>query len=271
MISVIIPTAGNNPERIINLQETLQCLRNQSYSDWELIIVEQSLDGNFYNDQIPCDQYIPIQDPENRGFNLGWVNNVGAGVAKGNRLVIMNGDIVFADGLLESVANFKGAPFFIASTYTIWTTRKQKEEFLKSRDLTALLDISDVPESPFLDIWATNLAIAYDRDWYLNTFGGYLENFFRWGWEEIEAVNRILNILEIRNSELEQIKGTGIAHLFHTNRDQRSHMKNRKIFTVFRCQDPKVICTALQAKGVGNPKLPNPISVPTKRRMRNIV
>ena len=56
-ISVIMPTGGNDPQRNRNFNECLQCIKNQTFTDYEVIVVEQTLDGNFYKKSNPILDY----------------------------------------------------------------------------------------------------------------------------------------------------------------------------------------------------------------------
>jgi len=47
-ISVIIPYAGNDSLRDRNLRHCLNSIAAQNYLDYEVILVEQNNDGNFY-------------------------------------------------------------------------------------------------------------------------------------------------------------------------------------------------------------------------------
>ena len=61
-ISIVIPTGGNDSERRRNLEECLLCIEKQTVKPLEVIIVEQSLDGKFYNDDLaPSDDKAIVQ------------------------------------------------------------------------------------------------------------------------------------------------------------------------------------------------------------------
>jgi glycosyltransferase involved in cell wall biosynthesis len=47
-LSIILPTGGNDHLRNRNFNECLTCIKNQTFVDYEVIVVEQSLDNNFY-------------------------------------------------------------------------------------------------------------------------------------------------------------------------------------------------------------------------------
>ena len=47
-LSIIIPTGGSDHLRNRNFNECLSAIKSQRFTDYEVIVVEQSLDGNFY-------------------------------------------------------------------------------------------------------------------------------------------------------------------------------------------------------------------------------
>lgn len=253
MISVIIPAAGNDPERQLNFKETLHCLEQQSYPDWELIIVEQSLDGNFYHAGISCDRYVPVRDPESSVFNLSWLRNVGARQAKGDRLVFMDADMVFAADYLQRVADFEGDPFFRGMEFVVESNSVQKAAYLQSRDLAGLLAEIEF----FFKAEQTNMILCCERSWYWNTFGGLIENFYAWGWEDLEGIYRITKILQKPSSKLHYLKGARVAHLYHQNRDLSVYDPGKELYYTCQKMDHRRMLKGLQMIGVGNPDNPS--------------
>ena len=51
-ISIVVPTGGNDPLRERNFLECLKCIQKQTYKNYEIVVVEQSLDGNYYKKDI---------------------------------------------------------------------------------------------------------------------------------------------------------------------------------------------------------------------------
>lgn len=252
-LSVIIPTAGNHPVRLTNLRETLKCLQTQTYPNWELVIVEQSIDGNFYHKGLPADIYLPLKDPQNRGFNISWIRNVGARIATGEVIIILDADHVFDPEFLDKIAHFQGDPFFSCAEFFVWTTQRQKLEYLKSGDLTRILSA----KNGFRPLngkvgWAC--IIGFNRDWYITEFVGYIENFFKYGWEDVEGVHRIAKILNKKITELHKVQGVRVAHLFHG--DRRSNQINKKLNNMYIQQDAKLILDQLRSAKVGQKESP---------------
>lgn len=257
MLSVILSTAGNDPERAANLQEVLHCLKLQTYTDWELIIVEQSLDGAFYNKAYQCDHYLAVRDPRDRGYNPSWGRNLGAKIAKGTRLVFLDADVIFGPDFLEQVAAFRGDPFFICSDFIYWSNRKQKLAYQQTRDLSTIIGVEEIVCRSLSKKERFNIAVCFERDWYWQDFGGYIENFFRWGLEDTEATDRIFRIFNKKLTELDYLPGLPIGHLFHQSRDLRSERLNLKLYRQYKAMEPTQIQEQLQAVGVGNPAEPS--------------
>lgn len=105
MLSVILHIGGNLPQRKVNILECFRNLSLQDYQDYELVIVEQSLDGELYWQGItefifPHRKYMAIFHPEYCG---SWVRNVGAKIATGDILLFLDADTLFKYNYLSTV------------------------------------------------------------------------------------------------------------------------------------------------------------------------
>jgi glycosyltransferase involved in cell wall biosynthesis len=134
-LSIVIPCGGNASWRLRNLEEVLICLRSQTRKDFELILVEQSTDGQYYHDQKSCDLYLPIEDPMNRPFNRSWCRNVGAYHASGELLLLMDGDYVFQCDYLEKVIKMEDY-FFSGTNLFYWSDARLRETYLEKKDFS---------------------------------------------------------------------------------------------------------------------------------------
>ena len=257
-LSVVLPTGGNNPERIRNLEENLKCLRNQTYKNWELIIVEQSMDGKFYHQNRNYDQYKGITDEQFRGFNLSWCRNVGAKMATGDIIVLMDADYVFRPDYLEKLAGFNGK-FSSSASHVCWTSRPEMLNYYRTLNPETAL-ASPHRFIPFIDGKGYACIIMFDREWYHSTFVGYVENFFRYGCEDVEAVYRIMKLLKVDLHGLERPKNAPIAHLFHGGKDYNlkfnCDMKDQLVEL-----DGHWVSEQLRTAGVGNFDHPSLISI----------
>lgn len=251
-LSVIIPCGGNYPERVRNLDEVLGCIARQTCREFELVLVEQSVDGKYYHSQVPCSTYIPIQDPGERGFNRSWCRNVGAYHASGEVVLLMDGDYVFPQDYFEQVLKMNDV-FFSGTNLYLWSDAKLLAEYMQSKDMN-VFERSQSKLRPFLRGIACGGIVGFRREWYVSEFVGYNENFFQYGFEDTEAVNRIQKILNKRPEELSTVP-VHVAHLHHRERDGR-FASNSSLYNSFTQWDVSIYTRMLKEIGVGDKRTP---------------
>lgn len=251
-LSVVIPCGGNYPERVRNFHEVIACLQRQTYKDFELVLVEQSIDDKYYHSKVPCTKYIPISDPVNRGFNRSWCRNVGAYQASGEVVLLMDGDYVFPGDYLEQVLKMDEV-FFSGTNLYLWSSSRQVETYLRTKNIR-VFESSPHRLKPFLRGIACGGIVGFRRDWFINEFAGYNENFFRYGFEDTEAVNRIQRILNKQAHELATVP-VHVAHLHHQVRDGKFGTNN-KLYDLFTQWEVKEYVRKLKEIGVGDVKEP---------------
>ena len=146
-LSIILPTGGNDHLRNRNFNECLSAIKNQTFTDYEVIVVEQALDGNFYKRSNPIIPYkhIAIKDPQNRGFNLSWCRNVGAREANGELIVLMDSDFVFENNYFTVISQFAGE-FAAGEKHTIGVIPKR--QLWIGLELKILMSLEKEEESP---------------------------------------------------------------------------------------------------------------------------
>ena len=245
-LSIILPTAGNDPQRNRNFNECLKCINSQIFRDFEVIVVEQSLDGKVYKENNPIIQYkhIAIKDPEDRGFNLSWCRNVGARQAKGDILVLMDSDFVFENQYFQIISQFNGKFAAGSETYYWCNTEGPTQEWLRTRDFNIFRNRGAGPKDEVFKFRSMSRGcgygaiLVYNRDWYWNVFGGYNENFFRYGWEDKAATETIKFLLNKNDETMERIQ-YDTAHLSHRSKDVRNINLNENLFNHFTKMDKK--------------------------------
>lgn len=256
-LSVIVPCGGNYPERLRNLHEVMACLQCQTFKDFELVLVEQSVDGCYYHSHIPCDKYIALCDPANRGFNRSWCRNVGVYQASGEVVLLMDGDYVFPGNYLEYVLKADDV-FFSGTNLYLWSAAEQAERYFRTKDLS-IFESSPGKLKPFIKGIACGGIVGFRRDWFIDEFGGYNENFFKYGFEDTEAVNRIQRILNKKAHELATLP-VHVAHLYHQVRDGKFGTNN-KLYDLFTQWEVKEYVQRLKKIGIGNIKEPRILDV----------
>lgn len=112
MVSVIIPV--HNAEKFI--RDTIDCVRAQSYKDWELLLVEDgSTDRTMdimtaYLDELK-DERIRLEkrrihSPEERTFGAARARNLGISLAKGRYIAYLDADDRWREDKLEKQLAF---------------------------------------------------------------------------------------------------------------------------------------------------------------------
>jgi len=262
-LSVIIPTGGNDSLRSRNFDECLRCINEQGFKDFEIIVVEQSLDGRFYKNRNQGSYvHIGITDPQNRGFNLSWCRNVGAREAKGDIIVLMDSDFVFGNEYFNRINEFKGSFAAGAETYYWCNTEHPTTEWLRTRDFNVFKNKGGEPRDPVFKFRSMTRGcgygaiLVYNRDWFWNVFGGYNENFFRYGWEDKAATETIKYLLERTDETMDRIPYEA-AHLNHRSKDVRNINLNERLFNEFTSMNQNELVNRIKNASVGKRSNPS--------------
>lgn len=267
-LSIILPTGGSDHLRNRNFNECLTCIKNQTFVDYEVIVVEQSLDNNFYkqsNSIIPY-KHIGIKDPQNRGFNLSWCRNVGAREAQGEIIVLMDSDFVFENNYFQVISEFKGEFAAGAETYYWCNTEDPTSDWLRNKDFNCFRKRGGGPRDSVFQFRSMSRGcgygaiLVYNREWFWNTMGGYNENFFRYGWEDKAATEMIKSLLSRDDESMLRITYEA-AHLSHMSKDVRNLNTNEALFYKFTRMDQSELSRIIRESGVGKRSEPTVINV----------
>ena len=267
-LSVIIPTGGNDHLRNRNFNECLSCIRDQKFKDYEVIVVEQSLDGNFYKKTNPILEYkhIAIKDPQNRGFNLSWCRNVGAREAQGDIIVLMDSDFVFETDYFSVINEFKGEFAAGAETYYWCNTEDPTNEWLRTKDFNLFRRRGAGPRDPVFQFRSMTRGcgygaiLVYNKEWFWETMGGYNENFFRYGWED-KATTEMIKVLLNRDDETMLRIPYEAAHLSHMAKDTRNLNLNESIFYQFARMNQFELSNKIKENNMGKISSPTVLSI----------
>jgi glycosyltransferase involved in cell wall biosynthesis len=207
----VIVTVGGVPhtDRYINALKQLECIRNQTYQPIEIIYVEQTIDGNYYfnNLPIPFDsdgsiyKYIPIKFNKHLAlYSVAWCRNVGIYKSVGDIVVLMDLDFVFDNKYLETISNT-----VVDNAYGGWDNiyyihREERTKYMQ-------YNIFPVGEEnlPGRDDNRRNHPgeggiQIFNREWFINNIVGFPEDMFGWGAEDTDVYERCREILGTRNS-----------------------------------------------------------------------
>jgi len=86
---VIIPTLGRQQY----LSRTVADLQSQSYTNAEIIVVDQSVEPEVINRVAPAPSRLPIQYLRDRGSGAARARNIGILAAKGDILLFLDDDV----------------------------------------------------------------------------------------------------------------------------------------------------------------------------------
>jgi glycosyltransferase involved in cell wall biosynthesis len=265
-LSIILPTGGNDHLRNRNFNECLTCIKNQTFVDYEVIVVEQSLDNNFYkqsNSIIPY-KHIGIKDPQNRGFNLSWCRNVGAREAQGEIIVLMDSDFVFENNYFQVISEFKGEFAAGAETYYWCNMEDPTTEWLRTKDFNTFRKQGAGHRDPVFKFRSMSRGcgygaiLVYNKEWFWNTMGGYNENFFRYGWEDKATTEMIKSLLSRDDESMYRIPYEA-AHLNHRSKDVRNMNINESLFNSFTSMDQFELSNRIKEANVGKRSCPTTI------------
>lgn len=265
-LSIILPTGGSDPQRNRNFNECLKCIQEQEFKDFEVIVVEQSLDGKFYkqNSSIISYTHIGISDPSNRGFNLSWCRNVGARESKGEIIVLMDSDFVFEKEYFTRISEFSGNFAAGAETYYWCNHENPTNEWIRTRDFNHFRNKGAGPRDEVFKFRSMTKGcgygaiLVYNREWFWNIFGGYNENFFRYGWEDKSATETIKFLLSKNDDTMDRIPYEA-AHLSHRSKDVRNININEKLFYSFLSMNQNELVKKIKEANVGKKSHPSTI------------
>jgi glycosyltransferase involved in cell wall biosynthesis len=267
-LSIILPTGGNDHLRNRNFNECLLAIKGQKFTDYEVIVVEQSLDGNFYKSSNPILNYkhIGIKDPQNRGFNLSWCRNVGAREAQGEIIVLMDSDFVFESDYFTIISEFKGEFAAGAETYYWCNTEEPTSEWLRTKDFNLFRRRGAGPRDAVFQFRSMSRGcgygaiLVYNREWFWESMGGYNENFFRYGWEDKATTEMIKSLLDRDDESMLRIPYEA-AHLSHRSKDVRNLNTNEALFYKFTRMNQSELSIIIKESCVGKRSEPTVINV----------
>lgn len=265
VISVVIPFGGKDSSRERNLLQCLLCLSEQTLKNFEIIIVEQSLDGNYYQEWVKDKgiRWIGISDPLNRGFNLSWCRNVGVRESNGKKVVLLDSDMCFESEYLQKVLE-SNSVFSLGAKLYHWIRKEDVTSiYIRDRDFKRMYIHSEGGQTDdvhrFFSIDRDNgsgASLVFDKKWYLDSFGGYCEDFFRYGWEDKAGIEVIKKILNIKTKEELDVIEYDMIHLSHGGKDYKNLKTNEALFESIKEMDIKEWIDKTKNNPLGDKKSP---------------
>jgi glycosyltransferase involved in cell wall biosynthesis len=260
-ISVIIPCGGNDPVRERNFKYCLQSIADQTYTNYEVIVIEQSLDGSFYKEW--CKDFgigwKGIKDPLDRGFNLSWCRNVGAREAKGTQIILLDSDMCFDVDYFKEISKNKSGFAGGASMYHWIREEKVTRIYENNKNFAGVYSFGAGRHidpvfrfKPFVDGNGYGAVLIFNREWYWESFGGYPEDFFKYGWEDKAAVEIIKYALGIPYDSAVPLIDYNVIHLSHSNKDYNNMKSNESLYNWIKNCDKKTWIDKAKMSKLGN-------------------
>jgi len=179
VISVIIPWSKGDKERQEGLTILFECIKAQTFRDFELIIVEMTRDGaKSYLPYAP-DQHIVL--PYSGVMSKSWVCNVGARAAKHDNLVFIDADTQFGDEYFKLVWDF--ADRFKNKFFIAW----DKCMMLAGRDEPTVRQVDAHGMKAAAHVWFVRKKFYWE-------IGGMNEKYFGYGAEDQDFWERGMHV-----------------------------------------------------------------------------
>lgn len=112
MISIIVPV--HNAEKFI--KDTIDCVRAQSYEDWELLLIEDGSEDRTMDVMTACLEELKdrrirlkkreIRTPQERNFGAARARNLGLSLARGRYIAYLDADDRWREDKLERELSF---------------------------------------------------------------------------------------------------------------------------------------------------------------------
>jgi len=180
--SVIIPYTYGGELRKKNLKVLLDCIQNQTFQDFDLIITEELI--NTVHSSVSMQMMLHYNVTHHmlkndKLFNKSWIINVAMKEIETESALVIDADMLFGNDYFQKVADYKEAhnmKFFIAYLYL---------DLLKGKDEPQVRRTSSFKLEAVGGSWFV------DKDYFFDKVGGMNENYFGFGAEDNDIWQRI--------------------------------------------------------------------------------
>lgn len=249
MLSIIITVAGNDIDRYINYLQLLDTLERQARKPDEIIIVEQKYnnDHGYYNIYRDYDLNIKYISVTYYKFSLSWVRNVGIYASNGETCCIMDVDMIVDENYFSELPMVD--TYLLGWGRAYFTTIDEKHYFVKNKILNTNKGMWKT--SGFVSNTLGGINI-FNKLWFIENIGGYCENMFEWGDEDVDVMYRCRNITNTEN-----IYDKDVVHLFH--RSKQRFNKNNSEYIWLNNSDYEKACQLIKNASPGSLDRPHPM------------
>lgn len=180
--SVIIPWTDGDSTRREGLYALFECIKRQTFRDFEFIVVEMTNNGVVTYLPYKPDNHIVLK--YDGLFNKSWVCNVAAKQAKHELLLFIDADTLFDNDYFQIIHEFYD---------------KYKNEFFLPWKQCRMLAGRDEPTERMVDAMYLQGAAhvwAVTKEFYWR-IGGMNEKYFGYGAEDLDFFERAKHLLKI--------------------------------------------------------------------------
>ena len=183
-ISIILPYAFSpDPLRQLALRRVINCLGRQTFSNYELIVVEDTCGRGMgvFPFAYAADKYIVVDDPKHKKFNKSWLMNIGARAATTEHLIFHDADIIYGKTYLQVVVESIKKNKVMRCWSQFWTMRGKDNPVRRNHCETSLHCLAGV--------WYCN------RITFFENILGYCEDYFGYGREDSDIWFRTKHLM----------------------------------------------------------------------------
>lgn len=182
VVSIVIPIGGT--ERMPQFELALEAARSQSGVDAEVIVVEQSRESLLAG-RLPSDVRYLHQSVEGAGgFNKSQALNAGARIARGDSLIILDGDYLLPQAFASECARvLRTKEAARPARWIFYLDAESTGALSESRDPRRIAGVEAIVSNN-----PTPIAVRRDTYWEI---GGHDESYVGWGGEDTEFLDRL--------------------------------------------------------------------------------
>ncbi|HUO85585.1 MAG TPA: galactosyltransferase-related protein, partial [Thermoanaerobaculia bacterium] len=198
-------------ERLPHLLMTLRSIAGQSGVDLECIVVEQSTVPEI-RDEIPAwVRYVHTPAASGLPYCRAWAFNAGAGVARGQILVLHDNDMLVPERYAAEVVGriSKGAAFVDAKRFNFYLSEEDSRRILQ----TGVVQLDRPPQAIVQNL--KGASVAATRTAY-ESIGGFDELFVGWGGEDNDFWDRA------RTMAVDEFGTLPLIHLWHPSQPEKA-------------------------------------------------
>lgn len=199
-VSIIIPIGGT--DRLAQFDLSLNAARAQGDVDCEVVVVEQSSEPTLAGRLPPDVTYLHQPKIDVGGFNKSRALNTGAHAARGDVLVILDGDYLLPTAFARECARvLREKEAVRPARWIFYLDAESTAALSKSRDPSRIAGVEAIVSNN-----PTPFAIRRSAYWEI---GGHDEDYIGWGGEDTEFLDRL------RTRQISEGGWMPVVHAWH--------------------------------------------------------